>query len=186
MTNPLFGENGAAAVYGPQKGMKPDQWDYLEREGKRLADALCRYFDNPIARQKQPGAGAAGGIGFGLMVAAGATLVPGFELVTAWLQLEQHVRNSDLIITGEGKFDDSSLHGKGPFAVIEMAAAAKKERAALFAGVIEVDNMENLRKLIPRFTADAIAHPDWPLERNLKEGPRRLAETIRQRFGGHE
>jgi glycerate kinase len=117
VTNPLLGPRGAAAVYGPQKGLRPADHARLEGESARLADLLCQHCGQPPALKDVPGAGAAGGIAFGLMTAAGAKLLPGFDLVSAWLDLETKLAAADIVITGEGRFDESSLEGKGPGAV---------------------------------------------------------------------
>jgi glycerate kinase len=176
--NPLLGPNGAAAVYGPQKGLPEGKLPYFEAEGERLARMLLRFFEKTDDLLTMPGAGAAGGIGFGLVTAADAKLVSGFELVADWLQLEERVRQSDLILTGEGRFDDSSLQGKGPFAILEMAAAAGDKSVFLLAGSLEVSDIEQLESQYRGFQARAIAHPDWDLARNLEEGPERLKVTL--------
>lgn len=182
--NPLLGPQGAAAVYGPQKGLPNEKLPYMEAEGRRLAKMLLRYFEKEDALINHPGAGAAGGIGFGLMAAADARLVSGFDLVTEWLQLEKRVKDCDLIITGEGRFDDSSLQGKGPFSILEMARAAGDKSVSLIAGSIEVEDLEKLEEQFEHFSARAIAHPDWPLKKNLEEGPTRLKATLEELFGG--
>jgi glycerate 2-kinase len=123
VTNPLLGPNGAAAIYGPQKGLRPGDLARLDHECARLALMLCERCGRPKALMETAGAGAAGGISFGLMAAAGARLLPGFELVSAWLDLETRLAGADLVLTGEGRFDDSSLSGKGPGAVAARALA---------------------------------------------------------------
>ena len=178
VTNPLLGPRGAAAVYGPQKGLPKDQLPYMEAEGERLAVMLLRYFEKTDDLLTMPGAGAAGGIGFGLVTAANARLVSGFDLVADWLQLQEHVQQADLILTGEGRFDESSLQGKGPFAILEMANAAGDKSVHVLAGKVEVDNLEHLRGQFARFSARAIARPDWDLDRNLAEGPALLKQSI--------
>lgn len=182
VTNPLLGENGAARVYGPQKGIQDADQPYLETQGHRLAAMLCQYFEQPASLLETPGAGAAGGIGFGLMVAAGAKLVPGFDLVSTWLELDKHVAESDIIITGEGKFDASSLQGKGPFSIIEIARANRKNAVHLFCGRVDLSNIDELRGEFLDFSATSIGHPDWPLEKNLEQGPTRLREAILNQF----
>ncbi|MEX2044025.1 MAG: glycerate kinase [Opitutus sp.] len=133
VTNPLLGPKGAAAVYGPQKGLRPDDLARLDHECARLAMMLCHYSDKPDSLMEAPGTGAAGGISFGLMTAADARLLPGFELVSAWLDLEARLAAADLVLTGEGRFDDSSLSGKGPGAVAARALALGKP-VHVFAG----------------------------------------------------
>jgi glycerate 2-kinase len=116
VTNPLYGPDGAAAVYGPQKGAdNGDVW-VLDRALRRFASKLAPQFAH------LSGAGAAGGIGFGAMAALGATAQPGIELVLEILGFETHLKQADLVITGEGCLDDQSFHGKAPTGVLAAAA----------------------------------------------------------------
>lgn len=133
--NPLLGPTGAAAVYGPQKGLHPEDHSALESESERLATLLCSHLDKPTELMSAPGAGAAGGIAFGLMTAANAQLLSGADFVSAWLDLETHLSQADMVITGEGRFDDSSLNGKGPGALFLRAVELNKT-AHVFAGSI--------------------------------------------------
>ncbi|MCU1412946.1 MAG: hypothetical protein JWN80_286, partial [Microbacteriaceae bacterium] len=103
VTNPLFGPNGAAAIFGPQKGATPEQVDLLDR---RLRE-LVRHDIDPLT----PGAGAAGGTGYG-MLAWGAKLEPGSRAVAELIDLPHALVGADLLITGEGRFDSQSLGGK--------------------------------------------------------------------------
>jgi glycerate kinase len=184
--NPVFGERGAAAVYGPQKGLAPAERPRLEAQGQRLAALLCEHAGASSGELTRPGSGAAGGIAFGLSAATGARLVPGWALVEAWLGLADRLRAADWVITGEGRFDESSWAGKGPGSVVA-AARALGRRAVVFAGSVS----ERAR---PRATAEppceliAISDPSEPLqraraatERNLE---RRVEEWVRVRFGG--
>ncbi|MDO8541056.1 MAG: glycerate kinase [Opitutaceae bacterium] len=123
VTNPLLGPNGATAIYGPQKGLRPADVTRLDHECARLAMMLCTHAGKPDTLMQTPGTGAAGGISFGLMAVANARLLPGFELVSSWLDLEKRIASADLVLTGEGRFDDSSLSGKGPGAVAARALA---------------------------------------------------------------
>lgn len=125
--NPLLGPNGAAAVYGPQKGLAPRDLPGLERESARVAALLCGHFGRPADLASRPGTGAAGGIAFGLMAAAGARLVAGFGLVSSWLDIERRLAAADIVLTGEGRFDDTSLQGKGPGAVATLGLSLGKE-----------------------------------------------------------
>ena len=136
VANPLLGPTGAAAIYGPQKGLKPEDLALLENESARLATLLCTHHQKPTKLMAAPGAGAAGGIAFGLMTAANAQLLPGAEFVSAWLDLESHLAQADLVITGEGNFDASSLNGKGPGA-IAMRALDLGKIVHVFAGKID-------------------------------------------------
>lgn len=109
--NPLLGRRGASRVYGPQKGLRPQDFALAERCLGRLARVVRRQFGRDFARE--PGAGAAGGLGFGLMAFMGAELKPGFELVAQHAGLERRLRAANLVITGEGAIDRSTLMGKG-------------------------------------------------------------------------
>ena len=133
VTNPLLGPRGATATFGPQKGLIPADLSRLEAEMARMAALLCETCGQPLALVDTPGAGAAGGIAFGLMVAAGAKLVPGFDLVSDWLGLPARITAADLVITGEGRFDATSLGGKGPGALVTAARRLGKT-AQVFAG----------------------------------------------------
>lgn len=109
--NALLGPRGATRVYGPQKGFRPDDFDLAERCLGQLASVMAQEFKRDFAQV--PGAGAAGGLGFGLLAFLGATLEPGFELFANLARLEQRLTNVELVITGEGAIDESTLMGKG-------------------------------------------------------------------------
>jgi glycerate kinase len=124
--NPLLGPNGATAIYGPQKGAGPEEQERLEAflsnlvrvsRGEELAGA--------------PGAGAAGGLGFGLLRFADAILRPGFEMVADALALEARLATADIVITGEGSLDAQTLSGKGPAGLARMA----REAGAMVVGI---------------------------------------------------
>ncbi|MDL5351726.1 glycerate kinase [Microbacterium sp. zg-YB36] len=130
VTNPLLGSRGAAAVFGPQKGLDPD--------GVVRADAaLARWAHLVPVDPATPGAGAAGGTGFGLLT-WGARLVPGAPEVAELIGLRQAVAGADLVVTGEGSFDGQSAAGKVPTFVAALAAAAGVP-TALVAGRITAD-----------------------------------------------
>jgi len=134
--NPLLGPSGATAIYGPQKGLPPGEFPKLERAVGAMAKRMCAHFDQPRTRMMEQGAGAAGGMSFGLRVACAARLVPGFALVSDWLRLEERIQAANLVITGEGRFDQSSLSGKGPGAVAELAIREGKKLIVL-AGTVD-------------------------------------------------
>lgn len=133
--NPLLGSDGAAAVFGPQKGLRSEDFPRLEYMTGRLAVQLCTWTGRPIAACTIPGSGAAGGIAFGLGCALDARLLPGADLVSAWLDLDARIDAADVVITGEGRFDATSLSGKGPGAVARRALARGKP-VHVFAGQI--------------------------------------------------
>jgi glycerate kinase len=174
--NPLLGPRGALAVYGPQKGLRPEEAPALEAQGARIAAMLCRHFGRPEALASAPGAGAAGGIAFGLMAAAGAALLPGFELVSEWLGLERRLAAADLVVTGEGRFDESSLSGKGPGSLIRRALALGKP-AHVFAGQVALFGGP------PGLSAHAVTPPGTALSEALAGAPGLLSEAVLRAFG---
>jgi len=115
VSNPLFGPNGAARVYGPQKGATPAQLEQLDADLHRLAERTGK-----LAEAMTPGAGAAGGLGFAMLAFFGAKLRPGVELVIETTELRRRLAGADLCITGEGRLDVSSLHGKAPIGVARL------------------------------------------------------------------
>lgn len=159
VTNPLLGPRGAAAIYGPQKGLLAADLPRLENAAARLALLLCHHHGRSDTLMEAPGAGAAGGISFGLMAAAGAQLLPGFDLVTGWLGLEARLADADIVITGEGRFDDSSLSGKGPGAVAARALALGKQ-VHVFAGQVTATTPASERLRLHSITPAGIALPE--------------------------
>ena len=120
--NPLTGPSGASAVYGPQKGASADVVAVLDRALGHLAAVVER--DLAIALRDEPGAGAAGGLGFGLMAFCGARLHPGIEVVIDAVGLVERIARADLVVTGEGSLDEQSLRGKAPAGVLEACGLA--------------------------------------------------------------
>lgn len=117
--NPLLGASGATRVFGPQKGASDDKIDILERALAKLADVVSKEFG--IDYRDEPGAGAAGGLGFGLMSFCGAKIRPGFEVVAEAADLESKMVNFDLVITGEGRLDRQTLEGKTSAGIARLA-----------------------------------------------------------------
>lgn len=171
VSNPLLGPRGAAAVYGPQKGLKPDDLRKLDHASARLGLMLCGHSGQPDELMDQPGAGAAGGIAFGLMAAAGAKLLPGFDLVAAWLDLDARIAAADLVITGEGRFDASSLSGKGPGAVAARALARGKA-VHVFAGQVTATDAR------PGLSLHAITPAGQPLAEALIAAEKNLSAAV--------
>jgi glycerate 2-kinase len=120
--NPLLGPAGAAAVYGPQKGATPADLAFLEAGLQRLADVAAAATGRDL--RAMPGAGAAGGLGWGLATFAGARLAPGFEIVSKLQGLDATLRGAALCVTGEGRIDRQSLAGKVVAGVAGLAAPA--------------------------------------------------------------
>lgn len=123
--NPLCGERGAARIYGPQKGATPEMVEKLDKALEHFAKILKRDLGKDIA--DIPGAGAAGGLGAGLIAFLGATLMPGIDIVMEAVELEKKILDADLIITGEGKMDAQTLRGKTPLGVARLARKHRKQ-----------------------------------------------------------
>jgi glycerate kinase len=136
VTNPLLGDRGAAAVYGPQKGADATTVAELERNLEHFADAAGVAFGHSgvDASPATPGTGAAGGTGFGLTL-WGATLLSGASQIAELIELASALDGADVVITGEGRFDDQSAEGKVPEIVLALAAASATD-AYLVAGSI--------------------------------------------------
>ena len=120
VTNPLLGESGATAIFGPQKGGQPHQLAVLENALTNYAQVLESHAKTAI--HLEPGAGAAGGMAAGFMGLLNATLVPGFDVINETLQLEELIKTQafDYIITGEGRFDNQTRFGKLPLRIAQL------------------------------------------------------------------
>lgn len=121
VTNPLCGENGASVVYGPQKGATKEQIQQLDHALSHYAKILEKTFNKDVINLE--GAGAAGGLGAGLMTYLNAHSSRGIETILNLINIEQEISSADLVITGEGRLDGQSVNGKAPLGI---AAIAKK------------------------------------------------------------
>ncbi len=164
VTNPLFGPTGSAFVYAPQKGASPDDVRTLDRMLRDFAVRIGK-FDEANA----PGAGAAGGIGFGLRAILGATMMPGIDVVMDAVNFARRATRADVIITGEGSLDAQSVNGKVVAGVARRAAGKQ-----LFALAGRVDLDESSRKALGITHAAPIAPPGTPVD----ESVRRAAEFL--------
>jgi glycerate kinase len=176
--NPLCGPAGASVVFGPQKGASPDDVVVLDRALAHLAAVAVR--DLGVDRSRDPGAGAAGGLGFGLLAFTGARLRPGVEVVMEAVGFQDRLEAASVVLTGEGAFDAGSLHGKVPAGVIEASALAGVPVAVL-CGVASVDAPGVVvRSLVDLVGANrALADARGSLDRLAEE----LAEEAPVRFG---
>lgn len=183
VTNPLLGQNGATRVYGPQKGLINEDFDRMERTMRKMATRLLGLFGkNPAEWDRlmaEPGSGAAGGIGFALRHALpDSAFVEGFPLVADLLDLPGKVRDANVILTGEGRLDQSSLSGKGPVALARMADAPKQ--VLLFAGSLDQTTASELRTAHSNLHLEQISDPQWPIEKALSETRNSLDKAIRK------
>jgi glycerate kinase len=167
--NPLLGENGATRVFGPQKGAADDKIDNLERALAKLADVVSKEFG--VDYRDDPGAGAAGGLGFGLMSFCGATVRPGFDVVAEAVGLESKVKDVDLVITGEGSLDRQTLEGKTPAGVAQLARKLGKR---VFAIVGRTTKDREVREIFDSVYENA--RPGMSEKENIQ----RAAELLRQ------
>jgi len=165
--NPLLGERGAARVFAPQKGADEKTIVHLEASMKQLAEIVTESLGSDF--KDAQGAGAAGGIGFGLMSFCHAKVRSGFELLAETIALEQKIIDSDLVITGEGRLDAQTLEGKGPAGVAQLARKHGKPVIAFGGGVDEA-----AEKLFDA-TVPIIDSP-LPLEEAIRRG----AELLRR------
>lgn len=174
--NPLTGPTGAAHIFGPQKGATPAMIEELDAGLANLA-AVIRS-DLGLEVENVPGAGAAGGLGAGLMAFLGATLQRGIDIVIEHTGLEEHIAGADLVITGEGSIDQQTRFGKTPYGV---ARIAKKHGLPVIAIAGKVDHDA---RVLHEHGIDAIVpilHRPCTLAEALAEGPdnvRRTGETL--------
>lgn len=176
VTNPLLGTRGASRVFGAQKGATPEQIELLECALTRLGDVAAR--DLRCDWREAAGAGAAGGLGYGLLTFCSAKLRGGFDLVSDAIRLHAKVQAADVVITGEGRFDEQTREGKAPAGVARLARAAGKPVFAIV-GSAEIAGSEIFDAVfalvrIPIDPAQAIKRA----AELLQERARELAKTI--------
>jgi glycerate kinase len=169
VTNPLYGPEGASAVYGPQKGATPEMVQELDAALRHYAEVLRRDLGADVA--SVPGAGAAGGLGAGLLAFARAQLTPGAPLILRALDFDAKLQEAALVITAEGRLDAQTAYGK---AVGAVAAAAKRAGARTIAlvGSLAADDAT----LATLGIAAAVPIADGPL--TLDESMARAAELL--------
>jgi glycerate kinase len=171
--NPLLGKNGATRVFGPQKGASKDKIDILERALTKLADVAAKEFG--FDYRDKPGAGAAGGLGFGLMSFCGAQIRPGFDVVAEAVELESKMKDVDLVITGEGSLDRQTLEGKTPAGV---ARLARKLGRRVFAIVGRATENRQVREIFDGVYQNA--RPGMSEKENMARAAELLRENARE------
>ena len=168
VSNPLLGSTGAAAVYGPQKGATEEDVAYLDGRLAHFADLLESAGRQPFPVREIAGAGAAGGVGFGLLAIQdrfdGFSLRPGIELVMEATDFPARLADADLVITGEGRIDAQTAYGKTALGVAKRAAAAGVSCIGVGGGV----EPEGIAALA---TVGAVAVP-------VVEGPQTVEEAM--------
>jgi len=164
--NPLLGVDGATIQFGSQKGLRSEDKETMEGKMTEMARLLEQSFPDAKGRGGLPGMGAAGGIGFGLSLACGVSMTAGFSLVSKWFELESEIAGSDLVLTGEGRFDETSLAGKAPCEILRMAEK-KGKRCVLLAGSVQADAALRFREENPLAEIYAFGREELSLEENL-------------------
>lgn len=136
VTNPLCGPRGCSSIFGPQKGATAESIVNMDRWLKAYADMTKSVI--PTADENAPGTGAAGGLGFAFLTYLKATLEPGIDLVIKATGVEDHIKNSDIVVTGEGRLDGQSCMGKAPVGIARLAKKYGKPVVA-FSGCVTDD-----------------------------------------------
>ena len=166
--NPLLGANGCTRIYGPQKGLRPEDFQFAERALEQLARIMGKELH--VNGANQPGAGAAGGLGFGLRCFAGAELEPGFALLARYAKLAERLPTVQLVLTGEGAIDASTAMGKGVGELARMCRQASVPCLGLGGVVTAPEKARNLfaqTYALADLTApqEAMSHPGYWLEK---------------------
>jgi len=171
VNNPLCGPHGASAIFGPQKGANPAHVQQLDAALSHFADHCAKVLPKDV--RDEPGSGAAGGLGFAAKAFLGAQFRAGVEVVAELVGLDAVVRDADLVITGEGRFDAQTLRGKTPFGVARIA-----QQHGVPVIVIAGTLGDGYEQMYAHGVDAAFALPSGPmsLEQACSEAPRLLRE----------
>ena len=161
-----MGLNGATYQFGSQKGLLSEDKELMEKGVTDISDKLSAIFDKSLSLRENSGTGAAGGIGYGLNLFYDVEFIPGFSLVKKWFDLESKIKNSDLILTGEGRFDKTSLYGKGPYEIIQLASKFNKP-TFLLAGSVDSEVLSHFDSSYSNLKIDSFGNEELKLEENL-------------------
>ena len=179
--NPLFGERGAAVVYAPQKGASEEEVELLDRGLRSYHEAVLSAVGADY--WQRAGAGAAGGVGYGLMALLGATLRPGVELVFEYVGFQERAKRSDVIITGEGRLDGQTLMGKAPSGVLAVGKSLGVKVVAVGGGVEDEAQLleggfARVYEATPEGMALAEAMKRDTAQQNLRRAAHRVASEL--------
>ena len=175
--NPLYGAQGAAHIFAPQKGASPEMVERLDR-------ALCHYSEVVDADAAEvAGAGAAGGMGYALHTMLGARMRPGIEIVLALLDFERRAQGASLVVTGEGSIDAQTLHGKAPAGVLAAAQRLGIPVVALGGrveceGALLAGGFHAVRAITPYDQPSDVAMQREVATQNMERAARELARQI--------
>jgi glycerate kinase len=181
VSNPLVGPRGASVIFGPQKGATPAMVEQLDAALAHYAAIIRRDLGQDIA--DMPGAGAGGGIAAAMVVFLRGRLRPGIEIVTEAVGLEAHVRDADLVVTGEGRIDGQTVNGKTPMGVAKVAARHGKPVLAIGgglapdAGAVVAHGIDAVFAAVARPCTLAEALADG--EENLRRAARNVAAALK-------
>jgi glycerate 2-kinase len=171
--NPLLGENGATRVFGPQKGASDDMIHILEGALTKLANVAAEAFEKDF--RDEQGAGAAGGLGFGLVSFCAAKIRPGFDVVAKSIGFESKIKDVDVVITGEGSLDRQTLEGKTPAGV---ARLTRKLGKRVFAIVGRASEDRQVREIFDGIYQNA--RPGMGEKENMARAAELLRENARE------
>lgn len=172
VTNPLCGEHGASRVFGPQKGATPQMVEQLDSNLAHYAEVVKRQLGKDV--RDVPGAGAAGGLGAGLLIFTRAKLQKGIEIVIEYTELKRHIKRADYVFTGEGGIDFQTKFGKTPYGVARTAKEAGKKVIAVAGHIGEgIDTLYD----IGIDAVFGIVPGAQELKQVLAEGPRNVERT---------
>ena len=150
----------------------------------QMSASLATSFQKPLSFREQEGSGAAGGIGYGLSLAFDTSFVSGFSLISKWFNLEEAVKESDLILTGEGRFDRTSLYGKGPFEIIRMASNYGKN-IILLAGSVESEAVKECKIKFPNIEVVSFGNAKLSLNENLTRAPEFFSNELLKQLSNY-
>ncbi len=175
--NPLQGSNGASRVYGPQKGLRPEDFPTADRCFERFTEIVRR--DLGIDCAGEPGTGAAGGLGYGLRVFLKGRSKPGFEIFAEAAKLRKRAAAADLIVTGEGAIDAQTNMGKGTGAIAQFARVERKKCVALAGAIsptLPAGSFDLALSITPSLTTpeEAMRNPGFWLARLSTEAAKTL------------
>lgn len=179
VTNPLCGERGCSAVFGPQKGATADTVKIMDRYLYSLAEKTKKI--RPLSDKDFPGSGAAGGLGFAFRAFLGAELLSGIDLILKEIHIEDKIKNADIVITGEGRIDSQTVMGKAPGGVAEKAKKYGRPVIA-FSGAVTKDAVYCNEKGIDAFfpIVRGVTTLEKAMERDTAYG--NMADTAEQVF----
>jgi glycerate kinase len=161
--NPLLGINGASKVYAKQKGASPSMIQRLEKNMVHYSQLTQIYLNKNLSQT--PGSGAAGGLAYALITYLNGHMVSGFDLISQHMDLESIIKDVDVVVTGEGKFDQQSFFGKAPIKIAKIAHKMNKKVIGIFGSIepgIKTGDFNHTYCLVPDLASydEAISKPD--------------------------